>query len=99
MAAAELAQIVTQAQKLNSSGLVLGMAGVAIIFRYGPPQPSLEEGVGLGLEEKTPLPDGRTVAEHNADVARLPRLYSRWSKTGLTLIFVGFALQLWAVWV
>lgn len=83
---------------LNTLGLILGMLGVLLIFRWGPPQPSLEEGVGLGLEAGTPMEDGRTVAEHNADVRALRAKHNRMSKTGLLLVFVGFGLQLWGTW-
>jgi hypothetical protein len=89
----------TCAQLLNTIGLVLSMSGVLIIFFFGPPQPNLEEGVSFGLEDGTKLPDGRTVAEHDADVKRRRRLHSRLSKLGLGLIFVGFACQLCAAWV
>ena len=89
---------VTCQQFLNSVGLLLGMVGVLIIFRFGPPQPSFETGVSLGLEDGTPLPDGRTVAEHNSQVQQLRARYSRMSKVGLMLVFIGFSLQLWATW-
>jgi len=86
-------------QIINSVGLGFGMIGVVIIFSYGPPQPSLEEGVGLGLQDATKLPDGRTVAEHDADIRRKRSRHSILSKLGLSLIFLGFAFQLGAVWV
>lgn len=83
---------------LNSIGLVSGIIGVALLFRFGPPQPNLEPGVALGLEDGTELPDGRTVAEHNQDVARRRNRHSVISKFGLVLIAIGFAFQLMAVW-
>jgi len=89
----------TSAQLLNSVGLVLGMAGVLLIFRFGPPMPDLEHGVGLGLDEGTRLADGRTVAEHNTDRLRLRTRHSRISQVGLLLVFAGFALQFWATWI
>ncbi|WP_286730978.1 MULTISPECIES: hypothetical protein [unclassified Thiomonas] len=58
------------AQALNTIGLALGMLGVALIFVWGPPQPQLEEGVGIGLEDGTPLGNGLTVAQHDALVRR-----------------------------
>ena len=64
-------------QLLNSVGLVLSMVGVLILFRFGPPQPNLESGVGLGLEDDTTLADGRTVAEHDKDVKQLRTRHSR----------------------
>ena len=88
----------TSLQLLNSIGLVLGMVGVLVIFRFGPPQPNLETGVGLGLEGGNVLPDGRTVTAHDRDVKRTRKLHSRMSKCGLALVFIGFAFQLWATW-
>ena len=85
-------------QLLNSIGLALSMVGVLVIFRFGPPQPTHESGVGIGLEDNTPLADGRTVAEHDRDVERTKERYSCMSKVGLALVFVGFAFQLWATW-
>jgi hypothetical protein len=78
-------------------GLILGMAGVAMIFRYGPPQPSLELGVGLMVESGTVLPDGQTADDRDTDVARLRQLHTNRSRIGLALVFVGFAMQLCAV--
>jgi hypothetical protein len=47
---------------LNTIGLVFGLVGVVIIFIWGPPQPQLEEGVGRGLENDTPIDEnGKTV--------------------------------------
>jgi hypothetical protein len=86
------------AQLLNSIGLVLSMVGVLIIFRFGPPMPDLEHGIGLGLDEGTRLADGRTVAEHNADRLRLRIRHSRISQGGLLLVFAGFSLQFLATW-
>ena len=86
-------------QLLNSIGLVLGMVGVLVIFRFGPPQPTHEFGVGLSLEDNTPLPGGRTVVENNRDVERNKERYSCMSKVGLAFVFFGFALQLSAIWI
>jgi hypothetical protein len=83
---------------LNRIGLFLGMVGVVILFIWGPPQPSLEGGMSYGLEEGTLLPDGRTVAQYNKDVARLRQTHTVLSRIGLALIGVGFLCQLWATW-
>ena len=85
-------------QILNTAGLVLGMAGVGILFVYGPPQPTFEEGVGIGLQGGNVLADGRTVDEHDRDTRRLRDKHSFWSKAGLALGGVGFAIQLGATW-
>jgi hypothetical protein len=83
---------------LNRIGLSLGMVGVVMLFIWGPPQPSLEGGVGLGLEEGTRLPDGRTVTQYNRDVASRRRTHTVLSRIGLALVGVGFLCQLWATW-
>lgn len=85
-------------QLLNSIGLTLSMVGVLIIFWFGPPQPTHESGVGIGLEDNTLLEDRRTVAEHGREVERTKSRYLCMSKVGLALVFVGFAFQLWATW-
>jgi hypothetical protein len=86
-------------QILNSIGLGLGMVGVIILFIFGPPQPTLESGVSLGLEDATPIDStGKTVAEYNRDVEKRRRNHSIISKIGLGLIFLGFAFQFWAIW-
>lgn len=41
---------------LNAIGLVLGMAGVAVVWRFGWPQPSFEDGVSIFVEDGTRLP-------------------------------------------
>lgn len=89
----------TYAQVLTSLGIVLGMTGVVVIFIFGPPQPNLDEGVGLGLEDGTPLSDGRTVADHNDDIKICSKQYALRSKIGLALVFAGFLLQLIGAWV
>lgn len=88
----------TTAQSLNTIGLLLGLVGVVLIFFWGPPQPQLDEGVGLGLEDGTPLGDGLTVAQHNANVRRRRLRHQILSRVGLGLVFLGFLLQLFAVW-
>jgi hypothetical protein len=81
---------------LNALGLVLGMVGVVLIFIWGPPQPSFEQSVAIGLEAPTVLADGKTVAQYDEVVAANKQLYKRMSQIGLALIFVGFGCQLFA---
>ena len=84
---------------LNTIGLVLGIIGVLFLFVWGPPQPSFERGVSLGIEDATPSGNtGRTVADHNREVEAKRKFYTTMSRVGLCLIMVGFALQLWSVW-
>jgi len=80
-------------QWLNAFGLALNMVGVLFIFKWGPPQPSFESGVALCLEDATPLPNGKTVAEHNASIESKKKRYKLMSCVGLIFIFVGFLCQ------
>lgn len=83
---------------LNRVGLVLGIVGVVVLFFYGPPQPSLEEGAGIGQEDGTPQPDGRTLAEHNLEVRARRRRHVIGSRIGLGLVLLGFLVQLVATY-
>jgi hypothetical protein len=83
---------------VNTTGLVLGMAGVLIIFIWGPPQPLFQIGVAIGLEDGNILASGKTVRQQNLETEMRRRLYGRMSKIGLALIFFGFALQLVCSW-
>jgi hypothetical protein len=86
-------------QILNSIGLVLGIIGVVVLFFYGPPQPTLETGISIGLESANVIDSsGKTVAQHNAEVSARRQLHDRMSKLGLFLVGLGFAFQLWAAW-
>ena len=85
-------------QLLNSIGLVFSMLGVLIIFKFGPPQPTHETGVHIGLEDNNLLSDGITVAQHNQDVKKMKMYYFHMSKIGIALVFIGFGFQLWATW-
>ena len=78
-------------QILNTIGLLFSIGGVALLFRFGPPMPTLEEGVPLGVE-------GKAVDEHNARVRKLRQKHEKWSRIALILIIFGFALQLCATW-
>jgi len=85
-------------QILNTIGLLLNIGGVALLFRFAWPQPTFEEGEGLGLEGGTRLKDGRTVDERDAAVRKAKRQYENLSRLALTLIIFGFVLQLFATW-
>src|SRR5262245_27323543 len=71
---------------LNAIGLFLNILGVLVIFVWGPPQPSLQLGVGLGLEDNTPIDaKGTTVADHDREVLRTRARYHFMSRAGLVL--------------
>jgi hypothetical protein len=86
------------AQWLNTVGLLLGIAGVVILFIWGPPQPNFEESVGRAIEPNTVLKDGRKVSDMIEATRRLKRRHQIMSRVGLGLIGVGFGAQLIAVW-
>jgi len=71
---------------LNRAGLLFGIVGVALIFVWGPPQPNLEEGIGIGAE-------GPLVDEHDAKIRHLRTRHSVLSRIGLALIALGFGAQ------
>jgi hypothetical protein len=71
---------------LNVLGLLCGIIGVIIIFIYGPPQPSFDTGIALGIA-------GPEVAQHDAQVSALRHRYETCSRIGLGFILVGFILQ------
>ena len=83
----------------NILGLLLGMLGVGFLFKWGPPQPPHETGISLGLEDNTPIDgSGETLAEHNKAVEARRQFYTKMSRLGLCLIFLGFFCQLVAAW-
>ena len=86
-------------QILNTIGLALGIIGVLIIFKWGPPQPDLGEGTNLLAEDDTPINStGKTSGENDIETMEKRRKYKRRSRLGLFLIMVGFIIQLIAVW-
>jgi hypothetical protein len=68
---------------LNTVGLISGMIGAALVFKYG--LPSMEV-----------LNEGAYVETEITDEMRR---YTRSSRLGLVLIGVGFLFQFVAVWV
>jgi len=86
-------------QVLNTVGLSIGIIGVLFIFIWGPPQPNLESGISLGLEDNTPIDEtGRTVADHNRETDARRKRNLVMSRVGLGLVLIGFACQIWATW-
>jgi hypothetical protein len=77
---------------LNSVGLVLGILGLAVIYEWGPPQPSYEAGRFVRLEQST-------ITEEELRLLKQKAAAWRMSAIGLGLIGFGFVLQLLAVWV
>jgi hypothetical protein len=86
------------AQTLNTIGLILNIAGVILVFIFGFPQPTHEEGVAIVLEDANRLANGQTVAEYNETVRKTRLKYLCFSRLALALIILGFAFQLLATW-
>ena len=78
---------------LNAIGLIFGMIGVICLFIWSPPQPSFDRGVSISLEDNNILPNGKTVAQNDADTAAKEARYNLMSKIGLGFVFVGFLCQ------
>jgi hypothetical protein len=86
------------AQWLNTIGLVLGIAGVVIIFFWGPPQPDFDDTIGIALQPGTVFADGTKVSDMMEDTKRRKRRHEVMSRVGLGMIGLGFVAQLIAVW-
>jgi hypothetical protein len=82
----------------GSFGMLLGLIGTLILFKYGFPQPSFEEGAPFGLEDANLLDNGLTVLENNQKVREERERYKRISQLALALILIGFLFQFAAVW-
>lgn len=83
----------------NTVGLSMGIIGVVFIFIWGPPQPQLEPGISIGLEDATPIDkSGKTVAEYNTEVKTRRTVHEVMSRLGLIFIMIGFGFQLLSTW-
>ncbi|MEI9427478.1 hypothetical protein [Mesorhizobium sp. Cs1299R1N3] len=83
---------------LNTIGLTMGMVGVALIFFWGPPLPDFDDGVSLGIEPATVLTDGTKISDIIAANQRRKLRHQIISSIGMGLIFVGFGVQVLAIW-
>jgi hypothetical protein len=76
-------------QIISSTGLLLDIAGVAVLFVYAPPQPDFQE-------------DDVVVVVSNEDqrilTKALKQKFKFRSRIGLSLLVAGFVLQLLALW-
>lgn len=75
------------AQLWTVVGLRLDIIGVAILFKWGPPQPNLEPGDALVTE-------GPEADENDRQKAILRQQYHTMSRIGLFLTGLGFVGQL-----
>lgn len=74
-------------------GLLVEVIGVGIIWRFGWPQPQLEGGVSLALEDLTPVEGGKTAGEVRDEVERRRATYSNRSRFGFAVLVFGLLLQ------
>jgi len=85
---------------INTIGLSLGIVGVIFIFIWGPPQPQLETGVPIGLEDATQIDkSGKTVADYNREVKTRRKIHRVMSRLGLIFIMIGFGIQILGIWI
>lgn len=85
-------------QIMGTIGLVMNIIGVVLLFFFGFPQPNFDEGVGLGLEDDTPLGNGKTVKEQNDEACQKKKLYKKMAIAALVFLFFGFIFQLFGLW-
>lgn len=81
-------------QIVTTFGLVLDITGAGILFFFASPQPDLEGGVAMGLEDNNVLADGKTVAQHNDEVRMQKEQYINISKSALALIILASFFKL-----
>jgi len=75
----------------------MNIIGVLVLFKFGFPQPTFEEGISLGLEDNNILEDGKSVKDTNIKIKKRKFFYKKMSYGGLVFILVGFFFQLIAV--
>lgn len=92
--AGRLEDLMSRSEFLLLVGLALNLAGTVAIFFFGPPQPRPDP-----MLPRTALlwKEDTTLDEDNARIARLRRRHEFWSRQGLFLIALGFALQIVSV--
>ncbi|MBB5546352.1 hypothetical protein A8H39_20630 [Paraburkholderia fungorum] len=79
------------AQALNTIGLIANMLGVFLAFFFGFPQPDHKEGGALALMPATTRVDDKRIRSRR-------NLYKCVSTLALILMFVGFGVQVAALW-
>jgi len=75
-------------QIISSTGLLLDIAGVAVLFKYGPPQPDFQEDDAVVVSNET----------QRISAKALKQEFKFRSRIGLSLLVAGFILQLLGVW-
>jgi hypothetical protein len=76
------------ANYINSIGLLFDIAGVLVLFKYGLPSEVSKEGsIGIAFQGT------------DLDEVKKWKKYDCWSKFGLSIILIGFLLQLSSNWI
>ena len=83
MSIALLCAAIPLAKVVNSVGLLLDVAGVLLLFKFGLPEDVRRKGESYLLLEKT----------DEAEMAKGKR-YDFWARVALSLVLLGFVLQL-----
>jgi hypothetical protein len=66
-----------------------------LIFIWGPPQPTFEIGLAIGVEPENTYPGtNETVAQHDQDVLEAKAFTTVMSRVGLGAVGMGFVLQI-----
>lgn len=86
---------------LTTAGLILNMVGVIFVFIWGPPQPDFTEGIKRVIGGNTVIdPEtGVTAGDYALKIRTLKIIHTRNSRIGLSLIGLGFLIQLIGLWV
>jgi hypothetical protein len=83
---------------MDKLGLILNMAGTLVLVIFAFPQPDFGAGGQLVVNDNNPHPSGKTFGEVRARARSIKILYRIIAILGLGLLFVGFLLQLIALY-
>jgi hypothetical protein len=78
-------------------GVVLNILGTILLFFFGFPQPDFDTSVGLAVEDNTPVENGLTARQYDKKIRQKMQKYKRMSYLALSLLLIGFILQLAAL--
>ena len=88
--------IVTTLMDYCSSGLILNMIGVLLVFVFGYPQPDYDSGCCFAPEELTVIDsEGHTEREFEERNRRNKIWHKSWAILGLLYLLAGFGFQLY----
>lgn len=82
-----------------TTGLILNLIGIILLFNFGFPQPNFSEHVGLVLGENDDVDDGMTGKQYAEKQREKKELYIFVSKISLVAIVVGSILQITGLWI